>query len=213
MQPQAEFSRLGRRLAFRLWIMSVICWWVIGMPFSRLWWLVNQKQAGWIFFCYAWEVPAVGWTGAVLLPYLLWGRLRRSLEAGDPDALRRMVWYPAAVAALIFGTSSLGYLLGAIQIRHFAQLPLLETIKIIIQGPALGAAFAVAGFLEAERAIRRAGIPAPSPLPNGIETESLAGGVIHSISSKVFFITIALTLGAAAPIVLYSGAVAQRQEE
>jgi signal transduction histidine kinase len=200
---------MGRRLAFRLWIMSMICWWLIGLPFSRLWWLVNQKQADWILFCYAWEVPAIGWTGVVLLPYLQWTRLRRSLDAGEPGAFQRLVWYPAHVAALILGTSSLGYLLGALQIRHFAQLPVLETFKIIVQGPALGAAFAVAGFLEAERAIRRAGLPQPLVRTTGI----VSGSVIHSISGKVFFITIALTLGAAAPIVLYSSAVVQRQAE
>src|SRR6266850_615061 len=101
---------------------------------------------------------AVGWTGAVLLPYLYWRRLARGIASGEPGTLRRLVRFPAVVAALALGTSSLGYFLGAIQIQHFAALPPLETIKIIIQGPVLGAAFAVAAYLLAERAVQRSNL-------------------------------------------------------
>jgi hypothetical protein len=34
----------GRRVALQLWACSVLCWWGLGIPFSRLWWLVNEKQ-------------------------------------------------------------------------------------------------------------------------------------------------------------------------
>ena len=69
----------GRRLAFQLWVCSILCWWGLGIPFSRLWWLVNEKQLNWIFICYAWEVPVLGWTGAVLVPWLLWQQLTDNL--------------------------------------------------------------------------------------------------------------------------------------
>jgi hypothetical protein len=75
-------------LALQLWLASMLCWWVLGITFSRLWWLANTDQQRWILFCYAWEVPAVGWTGAVLLPYLAFQRLQRRLEAGDPGIAR-----------------------------------------------------------------------------------------------------------------------------
>jgi len=32
----------GRRLAFQLWVCSILCWWGLGIPFSKLWWLVNE---------------------------------------------------------------------------------------------------------------------------------------------------------------------------
>jgi hypothetical protein len=30
------------RLALKLWLSSMLCWWVLGVEFSRLWWLVND---------------------------------------------------------------------------------------------------------------------------------------------------------------------------
>jgi CheY-like chemotaxis protein len=158
-------------LALQLWLASMLCWWVIGITLSRLWWLANTDQQHWILFCYAWEVPAVGWTGAVLLPYLAFQRLQRRLEAGDPGIARDLARYPLRVALLVIGTSSVGYLLGAIQIDHFTRLPTLEFIKITVQGPALGALFAVAAYLMAERQIERLGMP----LPPGRPTSSNVG--------------------------------------
>jgi len=118
--------RPARGLALQLWLTSMLCWWVIGITFSRLWWLVNASQLRWILFCYAWEVPAIGWTGAVLLPYLGFRRVQRRLEAGDPEVGRALARYPLQVALMVIGTSSFGYLLGAIQIDHFAHLPALR---------------------------------------------------------------------------------------
>jgi len=91
--PRSQRARLtpARRLALQLWLTSMLCWWVIGITFSHLWWLVNATQLRWILFCYAWEVPAVGWTGAVLLPYLGFRRVQRRLDAGDPAVGRDLV--------------------------------------------------------------------------------------------------------------------------
>ncbi|MEP6687134.1 MAG: response regulator [Gemmatimonadales bacterium] len=146
-------------LALQLWLTSMLCWWVIGVPFSRLWWLVNASQLRWILICYAWEVPAVGWTGAVLLPFLAFRRLQRRLEAGDPTVGRDLARFPLRVALLVIGTSSIGYLLGALQIDYFTHLPNLEFAKITVQGPVLGGLFAVAAYLMAERAVERLGLP------------------------------------------------------
>ena len=142
----------GRHLAVQLWLTSVLCWWVIGISYSRLWWLVNATQLRWILFCYAWEVPAVGWTGAVPPPYLGFRLLQRRLEAGDPSVGRDLVRYPMRVALLVIVTSSVGYLLGAIQVDHFSHLPDLEFAKITLQGPVLGGLFAVAAYLMTEGA-------------------------------------------------------------
>jgi CheY-like chemotaxis protein len=125
-------------LALQLWLTSMLCWWIIGIPFSRLWWLVNASQQRWILIIYAWEAPAVGWTGAVLLPVLAFRRLQRRVEAGDPAVGPDLARFPFRVALLVIGTSSVGYLLGAIQIDHFAYLP---------------------AYFMAERAVGRLGLP------------------------------------------------------
>src|SRR5712692_8727494 len=194
----------GRRLALQLWACSILCWWGLGIPFSRLWWLVNEKQLHWIFICYAWEVPAVGWTGAVLVPWLLWRRLTRNLDSATPETLRRLARFPARVGALVLGTSTVGYCLGALQVRQLAGLPLAEAAKIVVQGPVPGGLFAVAAYFLAERAIRRLDLPravAAAAVPES--------RVWHSLYGKVFSITVVLTLGVAAPLLLYS--LTQRQ--
>ena len=194
----------GRRLAFQLWVCSILCWWGLGIPFSKLWWLVNEKQLHWIFICYAWEVPVLGWTGAVLVPWLLWRRLTDNLAAATHDTLRRLARFPASASLLALGTSTLGYAVGAGQVRRLAGLPLPEAAKIVVQGPVLGALLAAAAYFFAERAIRSLA------LPRGLAaTAAPERGVWHSIYGKVFSITVALTLAVAAPLFLYS--LAQRQ--
>ena len=201
--PQA----VAGRLALQLWLASILCWWVVGIQFSRLWWLVNEKQLGWILFCYAWEVPAIGWTGVVLVPWLRLRRLLASAARGDRDTGRELARFPEFVFWMVVGTSTAGYAVGALQVRHFAALPMLEVVKILIQGPALGGLFAVAAYLMAERALQ--------DLPAAQRTEHASpGGVLAgSLYGKVLSITVALTLGVAVPIVLHTLSQSQRHRE
>jgi signal transduction histidine kinase len=193
-----RFAQLapGTALALQLWLASMLCWWVIGLTFSRLWWLVNATQLNWILFCYAWQVPAIGWTGAVLLPYLIFRRLQRRLDDGDPHIAPDLARYPLRVALLVIATSSFGYLLGAIQIDHFASLPALEFAKITIQGPVLGGLFAVAAYLMAERAVQRLGLPAAP-------TAASEARLIQPLYAKLLAITLAVALGVMMPVFLY----------
>jgi signal transduction histidine kinase len=188
--------RPASALALQLWLVSMLCWWVIGITFSRLWWLVNADQQRWIMICYAWEVPAVGWTGAVLLPFRLFRRLEYRLAAGEPGVAGALARYPLRVALLVLGTSSVGYLLGAIQIDAFARLPALEFIKITVEGPVLGGLFAVAAYLLAERQVQRLGLPAVR-MPAG-QTP-----FIRSLYAKILSITLAVAVGVAVPVFLY----------
>ncbi len=190
----------------QLWLASMLCWWVIGIPFSRLWWLVNASQLRWILICYAWEVPAVGWTGAVLLPFLAFRRLQRRLEAGDPTVARDLARFPLRVALLVIGTSSVGYLLGAIQVDYFTHLPDLEFAKITLQGPVLGGLFAVAAYLMAERAVEHLGLPhTPDASAGQVPVQPLYG--------KILSITLAVAIGVAVPVFLYGLTQWQRLRE
>ena len=196
----------SRRLTLQLWLASMLCWWVIGIPFSRLWWLVNEQQLRWILFCYAWQVPAIGWTGAVLLPYLLLRRLRRRLDQADPGLAADLSRYPGQVAFLVLATSTVGYLLGAIQIDILADLPPLEFVKIALQGPVFGGLFAVAAYFLAERAVESFGVPRPSePSADPVVSQPLYG--------KIFSITIALTVSVAVPVLLHGLTQWQRLRE
>jgi signal transduction histidine kinase len=190
-----------------LWLTSMLCWWVAGIQFSSLWWLVNEKQLSWILFCYAWEVPAVGWTGAVLIPWLRLRRLIRRLPEGDPDTGRQLALFPLFTFWMVLGTSTFGYAIGALQVDHFAALPTLEVIKIMIQGPALGGLFAVAAYLMAERAIQNLAVP-----PR-LQAGDPDDRVVESLYGKVFSIAVALTVGVAVPIVLHGLSQTQLHRE
>jgi signal transduction histidine kinase/ActR/RegA family two-component response regulator len=185
----------------------MLCWWVAGIQFSRLWWLVNDKQLNWILFCYAWEVPAVGWTGVVLIPWLRLRRLVARLPYGGAETARRLARFPMFVFWMVLGTSTVGYAMGAAQVDYFAALPTLEVVKIIIQGPALGGLFAVAAYLLAERAIQ------DLPLTPRVQQGEAEDRVVESIYGKVFSITMALTVGVAVPIVLHSLTQTQQHRE
>ena len=147
----------------------------MGLQFSELWWLVNPLQRDWILFCYAWEVPVIGWTGAVLIPWLTLRRLQHRLDAGDPGAAAALARYPFQVGAMVLGTSTVGYLLGAVQIDWYAALPMLEFAKITIQGPAIGGLFGVAAYFMAERAVQDLPLAAAGPgRPGGCDGPRLA---------------------------------------
>ena len=181
-------SAVAGRLALKLWLASMLCWWVAGIQFSRLWWLVDDRQLDWILFCYAWEVPVLGWTGAVLLPWLRLRRIAARLPEDGTLGMRRLARYPIFVFWAVLITSTVGYAVGALQVDYFAALPTLEVAKIMIQGPTLGGLFAVAAYLLAERAVQDLAIPVPSPAEPRRR-------VAESLYRKVFSIAVAVTLG------------------
>ena len=77
----------------------------------------------------------------------------------------------------------------------------------MIQGPALGGLFAVAGYLMAERAIQDLAVPPRAQSENGNDR------VVESLYGKVFSIAAALTVGVAVPIVLHSLSQSQLHRE
>jgi signal transduction histidine kinase/CheY-like chemotaxis protein len=197
--PLSSYQATGRQLAWRLFGLSIVCWWVLGLAFSGLWWLTNRAQLEWILFCYAWEVPVIGWTGVVLFPWLRWQSVGRLIDEAAPSAVRALVGYPRFVARCAILTSSIGYGLGALQLVVLAHLPALEACKIAIQGPVLGALLSAAGFLVAERSTRTVVLPAAlRPI-----AASDAARVRVSVERKIRSITVTIALGAATPIFLF----------
>ncbi|MFI5235946.1 MAG: ATP-binding protein, partial [Gemmatimonadales bacterium] len=162
---------------------------MVGVPLSSIWWSVNPKQLHWVIICYAWEVPVIGWFGAVWLPWWLWRGMARATAQERPEATARLAGYPRAVAMLVFATSTVGYLIGAIQIRLIAELPYLEAAKILAQGPVLGAVFAAAAYLAAERAVQRAGFP-PMEIPG------------RGLYSRIVLIAVAVAVALSTPLFL-----------
>lgn len=187
-------GQFGRRLALRLWFLSIAFWWVLGIPFSTAWWLLNDLQLKWVFICYGWEVPVIGWSGAVLVPWWIWTRLSARLDRGDPGAEADLARVPATVGIAIFTTSCVGYLLGAIQISIITALPPLETFKVILQGPVLGALFAVSGALLADAELQRLSNVMALPLHHQ--------RVGRTLRRQVAAVAITLVLTVALPLIM-----------
>jgi hypothetical protein len=85
----------------------------------------------------------------VLIPQLLWRDIERRWTAidtpGAPPASeataaleRKILDYPLVVATVLLITSLIGYALGALQIRWFAELPVAEAIKVCLLGVVTG---------------------------------------------------------------------------
>jgi signal transduction histidine kinase len=108
---------------------------------------------------------------------------------------------------MVLGTSTVGYLLGALQVDHFAALPTLEFAKIMVQGPVLGGLFGVAAYFLAERAVQ------DMPLPDQARWEIADAGVAGSLRRKIVSITVAVVAAVSVPIFLYGLSDAQRQRE
>ncbi len=153
--------RQYRRSIVAVAMMAMATWWGIGLPYSLFAWLLDGKQLSWTLFCYAWEVPVFGIVGLVAIPQLLWRGIERRWTALDttppaeaPAAIlaleRRILDYPIRVAAVLLGASLIGYGLGALQIRWFAELPTSEAIKICVLGVVTGLVGALFAYLYLE---------------------------------------------------------------
>lgn len=194
LDPRTARDQFGRRLAFRLWVLSIAFWWVLGIPFSTAWWLLNDLQLKWVFICYGWEVPVIGWTGAALVPWWLWRRLSARLERGDPSAEVMLARFPRTVGTAIMVTSCAGYLLGAVQISLITALPPLETFKVVLQGPVFGALFGVAGGLLVDAEMQRLSNVMALPL------QSQRPG--RTLRRQVALVAITLVITVALPLIM-----------
>ncbi|MGH7591297.1 MAG: HAMP domain-containing protein [Gemmatimonadales bacterium] len=172
----ASLHTLGRRLALRLWLISMLCWWVVGVAFSAIWWRVNPDQLRWVIICYLWEVPLVGWLGLVGGTWLLWRRMLQRHRAGHPGVARDIALLPRRAGLLGLAVSSGGYALGAIQLRFFAALPYVEAGKVVVQGIVLGVILAAATYLVAENIIRRSALPVGRLTGTGLHGRLMAVG-------------------------------------
>lgn len=156
-EPRPESYRWSIRVAA---LVAMGTWWGVGLPYSLYAWLLDPKQLRWVLICYAWEVPVCGFLGPFLFP-LLWFRAieRRWQRVFDGERVdiegamaleRTLLDYPTRAAVVLLITSLLGYGLGALQLRLFAQLPTGETLKVAVLGLVTGLVGALFAFLYLE---------------------------------------------------------------
>lgn len=142
-------------------LLAMATWWGIGLPYSLFAWLLDSQQRAWTLYCYFWEVPFFGLIGLVVIPQLLWRDIERRWTAlettSEAEAQRAMLAlerkildYPLLVAIVLLITSLIGYGLGALQIRWFAELPVAEAIKVCLLGVVTGLVGSLFAYLYLE---------------------------------------------------------------
>jgi two-component system NarL family sensor kinase len=156
-EPRPERYRWSIRVAA---LVAMGTWWGVGLPYSLYAWLLDPKQLHWVLICYAWEVPVCGLLGPLLFPLLWFRAIERRwqrvfdgerVDVAEAMALERtLLDYPTRAAVVLLITSLLGYAVGALQVRLFAQLPVGETVKIAVLGLVTGLVGALFAFLYLE---------------------------------------------------------------
>ncbi len=197
---QAVHPRQYRRSIVAVAVLAMATWWGIGLPYSLFAWLLDPWQLSWTLYCYAWEVPVFGLVGLVLIPQILWRDIERrwtvlaTAPAHDAGGAilaleRKILDYPIRVAVVLLLASLIGYGMGALQIRWFAQLPVSEAIKICLLGVVTGLIGALFAYLYLEWRL--------APLLRHlafVDATAPATGRRVPLSAKVFACSLILTV-------------------
>ena len=156
---------------------------------------IDELQLKWTAFAFFWEVPVVG--GAFLLAAQRLFPLRDGRRPRDPArTYRRVMHYPTVVAALLFVFTLAGYAIGALQLRVFASLPLVEQWKNVSHGLVISLLLAVFYHLALDRVLE--------PLRARIAREAGLGSLVaRTVAGRILGVTLAVTVSGFALISLF----------
>ena len=190
-------------------LVAVAVWWGLGLPYSLAAWLLDEEQLKWTLICYAWEVPAAGLLGPVLVPQIWWngvvrrwGRVFASPDRVDPVEAciveGKILDYPLRVGWVLFVASIVGYGVGALQLRLFAELPTEQLVHVALLGVATGIIGALFAFLYLERLLAplvfTLGLTRPTAPPAGrrvpLRTKVFACSLVLLVATVTLFGTV-----------------------
>jgi signal transduction histidine kinase len=156
---------------------------------------IDELQLRWTALAFFWEVPVVG--GAFVVAAQRLFPLPRRGAAGDRARLYRAVMrYPTTVAALLFVFTLAGYTIGALQLRVFASLPLIEQIKNVSHGLVISLLLSVFYHLALDRVLE--------PLRARLAREGgLDNLVARTVAGRIIGVSLAVTISGFALISLF----------
>lgn len=135
------WSRLAlpRQVLAVLWLTVSFWYWTIAPLFFFLSMNVDSRQLAWAAFAFLWEVPVVGGGVFITLSLVLLAPLspvwkNRGRFSRPSFAYRWTLWYPRLAAGLLLAVSVVGYSLGTLQLRLWADWDVVEQVKNIIGG-------------------------------------------------------------------------------
>jgi len=125
---------LGAKNAMILWSVTSVFYWSAAPAYYFFSMSPDPAQLAMAACAYFWEVPGV--MGGMFLPicHAMFRPIRNYAQGLAPaPALRllrrRLLWYPMFVGVTIITISTLGYGIGALQLRFFAFMPPIEQVK------------------------------------------------------------------------------------
>ncbi|MBI3020918.1 MAG: HAMP domain-containing protein [Candidatus Omnitrophica bacterium] len=158
--PQRILLRL-----FRVWCIGVVAF-GYGLPviYGLLAWRLNEEQWRWTYRMYFTELPLVAGCGVMVLPWLWYRPIHRTLKAwwsGAP-AIRsqcvmvyeRALRLPWQVAVAAFAAALLGYLIGMGVVHWKADQPLIEIAKTLPAIPLVGGMMGAFCYFGTARALQ-----------------------------------------------------------
>jgi signal transduction histidine kinase/CheY-like chemotaxis protein/HAMP domain-containing protein len=156
---------------------------------------IDEPQLKWTAFAFFWEVPVVG--GAFILAAQRLFPLRRPRASGDAARVYRAVMhYPTVVSALLFAFTLAGYTIGALQLRVFASLPLIEQVKNVSHGLVTALLLAVFYHLAIDRVLE--------PLRARIAREAGLGTlVVRTVAGRILGVSLAVAVSGFALVSLF----------
>ena len=156
---------------------------------------IDELQLKWTAFAFFWEVPVIG-GGFVLAAQRLFP-LREPRGARAPARVYREVMrYPTVVAALLFGFVLAGYTIGALQLRAFASLPLIEQAKNVSHGLVTSLLLAVFYYLALDRVLE--------PVRARLAREAGLGSLVaRTVAGRILGVSLAVAVSGFALVSLF----------
>jgi signal transduction histidine kinase/ActR/RegA family two-component response regulator/HAMP domain-containing protein len=155
---------------------------------------LDELQLKWTALAFFWEVPVVGGAFLIAAQRLYPSRRRLAKDAGR--RYRAVMRYPTLVGSLLFVFTLLGYTIGALQLRVFASLPLVEQIKNVGHGIVISLLLAVFYYLGLDRVLE--------PVRSQVAREGGLGTVVaRTVAGRIFGVSLAVAVSGFALIILF----------
>jgi two-component system cell cycle sensor histidine kinase/response regulator CckA len=186
-------SRLKTLLLF--WGGLAFWYWLPAPIYFLLTMNIDALQLKWTALAFFWEVPVVG--GAfVLVVQRLFPSSRRHPRLPPAGRYRDVVRYPTKVALLLFIFTLAGYVLGALQLRWFADMPVIEQVKNAAHGLVISLLLAVFYYLALDRVLE--------PVRARIAREHGLGAVVaRTVAGRILGVSTAVAVAGFALIGLF----------
>ncbi|HEY2996686.1 MAG TPA: ATP-binding protein [Methylomirabilota bacterium] len=192
--PRRERLTTRMKAALLSWGGLAFWYWLPAPVYFLLTMNIDQHQLQWTALAFFWEVPVVG--GAFVLAAQRLYPSRRRLSNDPARRYREVMRYPTLVGSLLFVFTLLGYAIGALQLRLFAALPLVEQVKNVGHGVVISLLLAVFYHLGLDRVLE--------PVRSHVAREGGLGTVVaRTVAGRIFGVSLAVAISGFALISLF----------